>query len=204
MRRRFIKVFSFVFFKKSRIKQLIIAGLTLILLLNYKNSNQFRHSGNNTRTHKGNVISSSVLSRDKNHQVVILFWTKYFGKSDFFSDRTRVFRFSRNLSEPFERCEEPEAHRCVITNNRSLLGESDAVIFHIRDLNIDNDMPFRRWPNQRWIFYLLESPPHTGKRNQRHKAKQQLMNLPHSYRFNWTMTYRFILNPFLKPQTDVK
>ena len=46
---------------------------------------------------------------------------------------------------------------CEITRDRSRLDESDVVITHMRD-NI-TDLPTKQRPiNQRWIFFLKESP----------------------------------------------
>lgn len=99
---------------------------------------------------------------------IILYWTKYFDTDDFYIGYG---------TKPFEQCSNFTSS-CITTNDRSLLDHSDAVIFHIRDLDVA-DMPLRRLPNQRWIFFLLESPLHTP------NILHNLGNV-----FNWTMTYR--------------
>ena len=82
----------------------------------------------------------------------------------------------------FEMCP-ASANRCRLTNNRSLIEQSDAIIFHIRDLNVASDMPTFRSAQQRWVFYIVESPPHTFQ-------EETLKYLPQHYWFNWTFTYR--------------
>ena len=117
-------------------------------------------------------------------KVYILFWTTYFSSKNVIGDATQGFNFGQSDwdgSEPFRRCENPMAQRCHLINNRSMLQQSDAIMFHIRDLHFD-DMPSFRSPQQRWIFYLLESPIHT---------ERNLENIPQRLQFNWTMTYRY-------------
>jgi alpha-1,3-fucosyltransferase len=72
----------------------------------------------------------------------------------------------------------------VTTTDRRLLNDSDAVIFHARDLH-PNDLPppGQRRPHQNFVFFLLESPMHTD-------FKMLQMPLFQNY-FNRTMTYRF-------------
>ena len=97
---------------------------------------------------------------------VILFWTTFFGHKD--------FEFGLG-SAPFSHCSVPE---CRTTNDRSILNRSDAVVLHIRNLYA-GDQPVHRWPHQKWIFYLMESPSLTP---------DILGGL--AGKFNWTMTYR--------------
>ena len=102
----------------------------------------------------------------------VLFWTKYFDSDKFVLD---------NMEGMFKYCPAP-ANRCRLTNNRSLIEESAALIFHIRDFNVD-DLPKFRSPEQRWVFFLMESPKYTHK-------DEILKNLHPNYTFNWTLTYR--------------
>ena len=96
----------------------------------------------------------------------VLFWTSFFDRDDFNVGMETT---------PFLKC---PVKQCFTTNDRRLLNQSDAVIFHIRDLDM-NDLPYMRLGHQRWIFYLLESPINTF------NSLQKLTNM-----FNWTMTYR--------------
>lgn len=98
---------------------------------------------------------------------LILFWTTFFESNDFYVG------FG---SKPFNQCHQTSS--CFTTNDRNLLNQSDAVIFHIRNTDLE-DLPQTRLPHQRWIFFLQESPQHTP---------NILSSLPNF--FNWTMTYR--------------
>ena len=99
----------------------------------------------------------------------ILFWTKYFGVDNFHVG------FGQ---KPFLNC---PVSNCETTKRKNLLSTSDAVIFHPMDL-WTKDVPRSRPPDQRWIFFLLESPQAWGLKIKKPLADQ----------FNWTMTYRFI------------
>ena len=115
--------------------------------------------------------------------VLILFWTKYFESETTVGGGSESFTFIQTMAEGmFEKCPQP-ANRCRLTNNRSLIEQSEAVIFHIRDLN-GNQWPKFRSPEQRWIFFNMESPHHT-------RNEQLLKSLPSHLHFNWTLTYRY-------------
>lgn len=79
---------------------------------------------------------------------------------------------------------------CFTTDNRSMLpaiNEFDAIVFHLRTFSVE-DMPNKRHPNQRWIFWSLESPQYNM------QDIEPLNGL-----FNWTMTYRIdsdIVQPY--------
>lgn len=114
--------------------------------------------------------------------VLILLWTKYFQNEGFIDDGTERYDFiESNAPAVFTSCSNTLADRCRLTNNRSQVEQSDAVIFHLFDWY---DSPSFRTVNQRWIFYNLEPPPHTS------QEEQLLKNLPAHLFFNWTMTYR--------------
>lgn len=68
---------------------------------------------------------------------------------------------------------------CDITTDMNRFSEADAVVYHLRD-NIDQKLAReKRRPNQRLVFTLWESPPHTPDLS------------PYRGFFNWTMSYRF-------------
>ena len=75
--------------------------------------------------------------------------------------------------EPFVGCAH---HNCVVTSDRSRLGEADAVLFHM--VNGVGRLPPRR-PHQRFVFLLRESPELAPVRAPRYRGA-----------FNLTMTYR--------------
>ena len=79
-------------------------------------------------------------------------------------------------SAPFHRLNCP-VRSCEITQDRSLLNQSDAVLFHIHELEGD---PPQKYPNQRWVFFQMESPGYSH--NYLFRQWKAM--------FNWTMTYR--------------
>ena len=100
---------------------------------------------------------------------VILRWTKYYGKPWRIPEGRAIF----------EELQCPQ-RACVLTDDRSRVSESDAVLVHMRDVRTSADLPMYRRPEQRWIFYLLESPYHT-----------QLNLSEFNGLFNWTSTYSY-------------
>ena len=77
---------------------------------------------------------------------IILFWTKIF--RDYWKDTG------------FHRFRQCEFSNCFITNDRSMLHVSDAVMFHMSNLaeDTEKDLPPKRWRHQRWILFGRESP----------------------------------------------
>ena len=100
----------------------------------------------------------------------ILFYTNFLGNPG--------FNFG---AEPFRECQVPN---CEMTNDKSLLNNSDAIIFHIPDLKSPNELPVDRQEHQKWVL-MNESPMPT--------------NLGQfNGTFNITMTYRIdseVYNP---------
>ena len=80
-------------------------------------------------------------------------------------------------NKPFHRLE-CEVRNCEFTDNLAELNTSDAVLFHIHELS--KKPPKRFFPEQRWVFWMLESPGWSP--NVHYKKWNGL--------FNWTMTYR--------------
>ena len=70
--------------------------------------------------------------------------------------------------------------KCNIINDKSRINSSDAVLFHIPNVNSINEMPTYHNPNQKWIFFTMEPP--LMKDRDRFKEFNN--------RFNVTMTYR--------------
>jgi alpha-1,3-fucosyltransferase len=118
-----------------------------------------------------------IINKQVEHRpIVILYWTKFFETND----------FEVGLgSKPFAECDNKiiSHSSCLTTTDRGLFNDSDAVIFHGRDLHA-NDLPPAAWrrPHQQFVFYLLESPVHTD---------LSMLNQPvFIHYFNRTMTYR--------------
>lgn len=105
---------------------------------------------------------------------IILFYTKFFRKNDFYVG------FGR---EAFKHCAEwGYENNCLTTDDKRLINDADAVIFHghtdnlvVRDLPRNNRKPW-----QRWILYCAESPMRSSK-----LLYKKLDGI-----YNWTMTYR--------------
>ncbi|XP_032785857.2 alpha-(1,3)-fucosyltransferase C isoform X2 [Daphnia magna] len=127
-----------------------------------------------------NLSEYKTIKKSCSGKQLILLWTKFFESDDFHIGLG---------SKPFMQC---KTSGCCVTNNRNFFDTSAAIIFHIRDLDL-KDMPPHRSANQRWIFFLQESPHHTP------NILYDLNNI-----FNWTMTYRtdsdiYMPYPVLEP-----
>ena len=68
---------------------------------------------------------------------------------------------------------------CNITTDYNRFSNADAVVYHMRDGFDKNLVEQKRQSNQRFVFTLWESPPHTPDLK------------PYRNFFNWTMTYRW-------------
>ncbi|GAU96293.1 hypothetical protein RvY_07757 [Ramazzottius varieornatus] len=108
-----------------------------------------------------------------NDSILILFWTEYFSQPFTSTSEHRMV-----AQQALDNC---PVKNCLLTNRRDLVNRSAAVIFHIRELadQPDKSVPSFRSPNQYYVFYLLESPPHTN-----------MMLDEYDGFFNLTFTYR--------------
>lgn len=79
---------------------------------------------------------------------IVLLWTPYFSDPKW------------NILPNSEITQLQSCTECRFTYNRSNLNEADALVFHGRDIDL-NDFPTKKYQNQKWIWYLLESPMHT-------------------------------------------
>ena len=121
----------------------------------------------------------------KKRKGLIVFWTKYYGNDAFIDDGTEKFEFVNNFTnQMFKKCQ-PLANSCKLTNEKSLIHNAEGVIFHIRDIS-QIKWPTFRSPEQRWIFFNLESPLYTY-------HEEQLSLLPRHLSFNWTISYRYLV-----------
>lgn len=66
---------------------------------------------------------------------------------------------------------------CIISDDKELLRDSDAVIFHGRDM--PRVLPTERSSNQRWVYFVQENPHYTSPEPSKYNGV-----------FNWTMTYK--------------
>ena len=95
---------------------------------------------------------------------VILFYTKIF------SHRPTTIWSPTSLQS----CPVPW---CIISDDKGLLRDSDAVIFHGRDM--PSVLPTERSTNQRWVYFVQENPHYTSPEPSKYNGV-----------FNWTMTYK--------------
>ncbi|XP_065321365.1 uncharacterized protein LOC135928829 [Gordionus sp. m RMFG-2023] len=119
-------------------------------------------------------ISPTITDITFDKTKIVLLWTP------FFSDDTWDIK---NMGRaPFKNC---KYSSCSILNNKTYLSNSDALIFHLRDMEFQ-DLPFKnRSYEQIWIFYMMESPILTCSIN-----PEEICNLEkYDYVFNWTVTY---------------
>ena len=104
----------------------------------------------------------------ENSQVrVILRWTKFYGRSWGVPQGRHIFE---DLGCPIK--------DCSITDDKGMADSAHAIIVHMRDITDPSQLPTRRSPDQRWIFYNLESPHHTETNLTKFNGL-----------FNWTSTY---------------
>ncbi|XP_064480034.1 alpha-(1,3)-fucosyltransferase C-like [Ornithodoros turicata] len=98
--------------------------------------------------------------------MTILLWTKWCGK-------TSYPYFPEDIVD--ETC----PYSCIYTRDRRNIYTSGAVLFHGKDMSLE-DMPVYRHPDQRWIFFSLEPPTHMAS-----AILDRLRGI-----FNVTLTYR--------------
>ncbi|KAL1420688.1 hypothetical protein MTO96_004432 [Rhipicephalus appendiculatus] len=121
------------------------------------------------RGHSCPLLNSRNKSNITKPMPRILLWTSYFRSWYEELNDTRIG------DVPVANC----TSKCTVTNDPCLAEDSDAVVFHVYDMEIDN-LPPKRLDWQKWVFYLMEAPPHTN-----------FMDFKYTYyMFNWTMTYR--------------
>lgn len=109
------------------------------------------------------VGQRTASARRVDRKKLILFYTTVFNRVPLFDTD------SLKCCRPFD---------CKLTHDKSKLLDSDALIFHGWDMPRADKMPRERAPNQRWIYYSMETTYMT-------------YIVPEEYNgmFNWTMTY---------------
>ncbi|KAI9562625.1 hypothetical protein GHT06_010079 [Daphnia sinensis] len=123
----------------------------------------------------------------------ILFWNKYFGTEDYEVELGKSSFLEAGC----------RVTNCLLTADRTMLNDSDAVIFHANDFN-EREMPDprHRRSNQRFIFYNYETIL---------TASDMPVFSQTKHFFNWTMTYRrdsdiYDVRPYgsLRRRTDAR
>ena len=123
-------------------------------------------------------INYTCLNKNKSSKI-ILFWNNWFGDS--------TYDYGIGYETPFEKNRCPVTN-CELVNDHKRLNESDLIVFHMRDPI--NQLPEYRRENQRWIFYLYESPVHS----QSYEEYNNLFNLSATYMLNSDFTSLYFLN----------
>ncbi|XP_046642638.1 alpha-(1,3)-fucosyltransferase C-like [Daphnia pulicaria] len=126
------------------------------------------------------LLKALPLLENRKNTSIILYWTKFFESSDF-----EVGLGIEPFGSCIDRVTASSSRNCLTTTDRGLLNDSNAVIFHGRDLHVQ-DLPLPEWrrPHQIFIFFLLESPIHTD---------LGLLQQPvFRHYFNRTMTLAFL------------
>lgn len=117
-------------------------------------------------------VYDRILNKHRDGPLIknqILIYTKYY-----FTEWKDLF-----TGEPFFK-----NNRCVYTTNRNDLNTSQAVLLHLRDIRKFDDLPKKKFFNQKWILYNIESP--MG--NRRWDDMNLFRNITRY--FDLTMTYR--------------
>ena len=124
--------------------------------------------------------STAAFDRER----LIVFWTPLYRKPSIFEGRDR-----------FADC----PYKCVISNNKSLVGSSDAVVFHTWDLLGSRYFPRHRAPHQKYVLYGREPPPNVRVTSE----YNHLFNVTHTYKLDADVYFaqgRFVnrSNPFME------
>ena len=114
---------------------------------------------------------------NRNGSKLIQLWTSYFSdlawKQLISANNGPVIRTAAN-------------NKCFLSYNRNHFDEASSVVFHARDIEPIPDLPEKRLPNQKWVFYNMESPMNCLMNQEAELSEEWFKNLPV---FNWTMTY---------------
>lgn len=131
--------------------------------LNFKrNCNPFIENERNFRIKIDDVVYPKYIPLRDNKKInfsclneatkpkVILYWTNFYEKEDFYYGLGRFTPFLKH------KC---PVYNCELTNDKQRINESDLVVFSILDTPpINNTMPLYRTQAQYWLLLLIESP----------------------------------------------
>lgn len=129
----------------------------------------------------------------------ILIWTgSYSGHSHVSRIEKPAENITCNINDGHDDSRRSSQLPCFVTHDRSLLMESDAIVFHADIVNV-SDLPRKRASNQLWVFwarthpaapapvddYLEEATSHVEGTGTPSSLPIQLSQI-----FNWTMAHR--------------
>ena len=158
---------------------LLVILFTLLLFRLYMYPFTKKHSnlrGTEETTNSGSSNVSKHFSKEPENPKLVLFYTTLWGRTPWPTvENDYQFNSWNNVA-----C---KVRNCKISYDKRDLNASDAVLFHVRDINIDliklsSSLVEHRF-KQRWIFFNHESPENSF---------TDLSNLKNV--FNWTMTYK--------------
>lgn len=121
--------------------------------------------------------TETVLNPDTRRSKKILFWTPWNSVKESIN-----YYYLRLGDRSFSQCGCPNT-LCTVTRDRRLFDDSDAVIFHLLDIDV-NDLPQTPRPSgQLWILYNLEPPWLARKRSSRQDMElfKDIFNLTMNY-----------------------
>ena len=138
----------------------------------------------------GNVPDNGSSSVLLSKPMLVLVWTKFWGKPWTLGDGSRSLRTCPEL-----------VGQCEFTRDHSRLKESDVLLFHANDkLNL----PRRHRRHQKWVFSTVEPPPIVKRANL--PALQGVFNLTMTYaisaQVSWTYGRYELLSPGTEPDYD--
>lgn len=113
------------------------------------------------------TIDFNCINKGRKTRLILL-WTPFYDRDDFY--------FGIGKYEPFKKHRCP-AFNCEVTKDKSRLKESDIVVVSFQN-KIDPIPDLKDYPNQQWVFVLIESPVHLNGFNS------------YNNKFNLAATYR--------------
>ena len=134
---------------------------------------QIPHRLSNQKIHQNTTVENARTTTNDSSMVVLL-WTRFFKRltwdhlDPFFPNKLiTVGNFS-----------------CQLTTDKTQLNDSQAVVFHGRNIDFE-ELPNSHRNDQLWIFYLLESPSYRVCSLSISDCTHSLANVG----FNWIMNY---------------
>ncbi|CAF1624556.1 unnamed protein product, partial [Didymodactylos carnosus] len=118
------------------------------------------------------ILNNTTVMKSK----LILYYTKFFGRS---------YWYNQNLKDVYNNDLNPvncpiSVNACHVTIDRNRFSKSDAALIHMREsFDISKLKQLKRRAQQRFIFFLKESPVQSPTLDNKYKSV-----------FNWTQTYR--------------
>ena len=158
---------SFTYKKRRDIAQYVLLENDPTLYLNNgvldDNDNRPISEADVEQENEGSITNANDRIRNDPNLLKIMFWTTLYNHLVYLNGRDRFL--------------ECKMTTCTYVHDKQKYEEMDAILFHIRDINM-TDLPPTRKPNQKWILYGRESPANA-------RIKPELNRL-----FNATYTYR--------------